>query len=154
MRLKSFIALLSVGAFAGLTPLESLAQGPEHSSSHEVVNYNPDANGNGNIATYDLMELLAIFGQDVEFPAVVPASNVEDLTAQVEWLSQVVELQAQRLAIVAAAMRQVQAVQSGPFVWSEAEQAWVCNGSIAVDGVVTARRLEAGSARIGGLHAN
>ncbi len=152
MRLNSLSTLLIAGAFSVLGTTAAVAQGPVGTES--FWQYNPDANGNGNIATYDLVELLSMFGQDVEFPEVVPAETVEGLTAQVEWLEQVVELQHQQLTLLALAVQQLQHESKSPFTWSEEKQAWLCSESLVIDGVIRSGRMESGSARIGGLSAN
>ena len=159
MRLKFNSLLLLIGAFAGFAPAAAFAQQVGDEPAPAPLHYNPDANGNGNIATYDLVELLALFGQDVPCPDVVPASTVEELTAQVELLEQWMQAQSQQLQLVINALQAHESVQRGPFVWSEELAMWVCEGDVLVDGVVTSaavhtRRIESGSARIGGLQAN
>ena len=152
MRLNPFFTLLIAGVFSALGTTAVLAQGPAGTES--FWQYNPDANGNGNIATYDLVELLSMFGQDVEFPEVVPAETVDGLTAQVEWLEQMVEVQHQQLTLLALAVQRLQHEVQSPFTWSDEKQAWVCSESVVVDGVIRSGRMESGSARIGGLSAN
>jgi hypothetical protein len=152
MRLNSISTLLIAGALSAFGTTTAVAQGPVGTAS--FWQYNPDANGNGNIATYDLVELLSMFGQDVEFPEVVPAETVDGLTAQVEWLEQVVEVQHQQLTLLSLAVQQLQHQVVSPFTWSEEKQAWVCGESLVIDGVVRSGRMESGSARIGGLSAN
>ena len=152
MRLNSISTLLIAGALSAFGTTTAVAQGPVGTES--FWQYNPDANGNGNIATYDLVELLSMFGQDVEFPEIVPAETVDGLTDQVEWLEQVVEVQHQQLTLLSLAVQQLQHQAVSPFTWSEEKQAWVCGESLVIDGVVRSGRVESGSARIGGLSAN
>ncbi len=154
MRLISFNSLFLAGALSVFGMATAAAQSTADTSTGAPWLYNPDANGNGNIATFDLMELLSIFGQDVDFPAVVPAETVDGLTDQVEWLDQIVRAQHEQLVVLTDAVRQLQQAAVGPFVWSEEHQAWICSESVVVQGVVRSGRLESGSARIGGLSAN
>lgn len=133
-------------------------------SAHELEmtapSYQPDANGNGLIATYDLMELLSIFGQEFEAPEVLPATTVEALITQVELLSRVVELQSNQLQMLQTVLAGVEASrQSPPFVWDPEREVWVCQESVLVQGGVSSgaiftNRLEAGSAQMGGLRVN
>lgn len=154
MRLNSFNLLFLAGAFSVLGMSAAVAQSPSEAASSTPWIYNPDANGNGNIATFDLMELLSIFGQDVEIPQWVPAETVEELTEQVEWLQQVAQVQHQQLIALTQAVQQLQQLAAGPFVWSPEHEAWICHESVVVEGVVRSGRVESGSARIGGLSAN
>ena len=154
MRLNSFSTLLIAGALSAFGTTVAVAQGSVAAESDALWQYNPDANGNGNIATYDLVELLSMFGQNVDFPEVVPAETVDGLTAQVEWLEQVAEVQHQQLTLLTLAVQQLQHEVRSPFTWSEEQQAWVCGESVIIDGVVRSGRLESNSARIGGLSAN
>ena len=155
MRLNSFFSLIALAAAGWMAAPVASAQ--THSDPTGSTVYNPDANANGNIATYDLMELLSIFGQDVEVPHVVPASTVDELTDQVELLSQMVELQAQQLAMVASAVQYLQQVNHGtPFKWNAERSAWVCEEDVMIDAglaaaLISTSRITAGSGRFGGM---
>lgn len=159
MRLIPFFTLI---AAAGMSMVVASTAAAQSDASHPTDPhgpwiYNPDANANGNIATYDLMELLAIFGQDVEVPDVVPAQTIDELTHQVEWLAAVVELQSRRMAAVVNAIQLLhEAERSSPFVWDEALGAWVCSAPVVANGGLSAtsihtNRITAGSGRFGGM---
>lgn len=157
MRLNTFFSFLAAAGMTWMVAASAVAQTDASPDPQGPWIYNPDANANGNIATYDLMELLAIFGQDVDVPVVVPAETVDELTQQVAWLTQVVELQAQRMAAVVHAIREIHREEAAsPFVWDEALGAWVCSAPVVVQEGLSAssihtNRITAGSGKFGGM---
>ncbi len=159
MRLNFVLALTTAVCMTALFAPQAAAQSPTHASNslQGTWVYNPDANANGNIATYDLMELLSIFGQDVDVPAVVPAETVDELTAQVALLSEALELQTRRMAAVVRAIREMRQNEAeSPFKWDPELGAWVCTDPVVVDaglsaGAIHTNRITAGSGQFGGM---
>jgi len=160
MRLSSFLkqpmlttVWVGCGLLGGINGV--WAQGPDVMGA---VPYNPNVDQHWVIETVDLVELLALFGQRVE-PVVLTAGEEGACEAQVAALeARLALMEARWEAMGAGLMNLVASAQSGPFVYDAEKGAWVATAPLEIQSTLYAdklrsRRLETGSARIGGMTA-
>ena len=158
MRLSSFFnqrVLTAILVGSGFGVHSVWAQGPDVMGS---VPYNPNVDQHWVIETVDLVELLALFGQRVE-PVGVNLGDPVSCGAQVEALeARLALMEARWEAMGAGLLNLVESAQPGPFVYDAEKGAWVATAPLEIQSTLYAdklrsRRLETGSARIGGLTA-
>lgn len=131
------------------------AQGPDVMGA---VPYNPNVDQHWVIETVDLVELLALFGQRVE-PVVLSVEEAGNCGAQVAELeARLALMEARWEAMGAGLLNLVESAQSGPFVFDAETGAWIATAPLEIQSTLYAdklrsRRLETGSARIGGMTA-
>jgi hypothetical protein len=150
MRPNSILTALFFGLFSLSFTLGIAQQEPTSG-----VSYNPDADENGEIATVDLMELLALYGNAFDAPDVASSSTIEQLSLQVEMLKQLVEAQAQHLQQLSQIIRTNEG-ERPPFVWDAERQLWVCNEPLVVNArivsqSVSTHHVQSGTAKLGVL---
>ena len=148
------------GLFVGLLAWGSALPGWSQTATPPggLPAYNPNVDANAVVETVDLMALLGLFGSTFTVDGScgatgeVAGETLPSLEVRLE------ALEARWEALGAQLMELVQSAHASPFVWDTESGAWVATSPIEIHSTlevdkVRTQRLEAGSARVGGLTA-